>query len=217
MKRSIATLTATGLALAVALAPASGKPKAAAGGNAVTEVDVRVCLGVAGGGPQDQIAACTKLINSGKIHKGKESDFYASRAAAYYAGGQLELAENDFTTAINQEKRPQFFFQRALVLMALSKVDKARADFDQVITLTPDFAPAYLMRGLASYQDGNFKAALSDFNAAAQRRPMYYQAIFARGAAKLRLDDDSGTDDLKEARGMSGRVDEELQAMGVVP
>ena len=207
---------AIAVALTATLAPASAKSKATAG-TTVTDVDVRTCLGVTGGGPQEQIAACTKLLNSGKIHKGKESDFYASRGAAYYTTGQMQPAEADFTTAIGQERKPQFFFQRALVFMAQSKVDKGRADFDQVIALTPDFAPAYLMRGLVSYQDGDFKAALADFTAASQHRQMYYQAIFARGAAKLKLGDDSGADDLKEARGMSGHVDEELQGMGVVP
>lgn len=214
--KSYLSVAAASLALAAAITPASAKSKPAAG-TAVTEVDVRTCLGVTGGGAQEQIAACTKLINSGKIHKGKESDFYASRGAAYYTAGQLDPAEADFTTAINQEKKPQFLFQRALVFMAQNKVDKGRADFDQVIALTPEFAPAYMMRGLASYQDGDFKAALTDFTAATQRRQMYYQAIFARGAAKLKLGDDSGNDDLKEARGMSNRVDEELQGMGVVP
>lgn len=217
MKRQFATIAAATLVLATALAPASAKSKAGAGGPAVTEVDVRTCLGVTGGGPDEQIAACTKLLSSGKIHKGKESDFYASRGAAYYATGKLEPAEADFTTAINQEKKPQFLFQRAMVLMAQNKVAKARADFDQVVALTPDFAPVYLMRGLVSYQDGDYKAALTDFTAATQRKQMYYQAIFARGAAKLRLGDDSGNGDLKEARGMSAHVDDELQALGVAP
>ena len=195
-------------------AAAQAKPQ---GTGALTAVDVQACLGVSGASPDDQIAACTKIIGSGKIHKGKESDFYGFRGAAYYATRKFDEAEADFDTAIAHERKPEFFFQRALVRMAQDKRDKAREDFAQVVALRPDFAPVYLMRGVASYQDGDYKAALADFDAATQRRQMYYQAIFAKGAAKLRLGDLGGNDDLKQARGMSAHADDEMQALGVTP
>jgi tetratricopeptide (TPR) repeat protein len=214
MRIGLAAL-AVGLA-AVATLPVAAKTKST-GGTTVTELDVRTCLGVTGAAAQDQIAACTKLLKSGKIHKGKESDFYASRGAAYYAARQLEQAQADFTAAINQERKPEFLLQRAMIYMALNKKDSGYADFAAVIALRPTFAPAYLMRGVARFQDEDYKAAAADFETATKHRQMYYQAIFARGVAKLRLGDEGGQDDLKEARALSAHVDNEVQALGISP
>jgi tetratricopeptide (TPR) repeat protein len=87
----------------------------------------------------------------------------------------------------------------------------------QAIKLKPDFAPAYLMRGLVSFQAGDHKDALTFFDEAVKRVPTYYQALYARGVAKKKIGDDSGGDkDIKDARGMRPKVDEEMKKFGVV-
>ena len=216
--RLIANAAAALALVALLAAPALAKPAARPAGTAVTAEDVRVCLGASGSTPQEQIPVCTKIINSGKIHHPHESDFYATRGAAYSALKQLDAALADFNKALTFEQKGEFYFQRALVLLAKNDIEKAKADLAMVIQLDPKFPPVYFIRGLVGYQAADYKAAIADFDAAIQHNPTYYQAIFARGAAKIRAGDNSGgQDDLKQARGMSAHVDDDLQKLGVVP
>jgi tetratricopeptide (TPR) repeat protein len=88
---------------------------------------------------------------------------------------------------------------------------------DKAIKLKPNFAPGYLMRGLAAFQAGDYKDSLTFFDDAVKRVPTYYQALYARGVAKKKTGDDSGGDkDIKDARGMRPKVDEEMKKFGVV-
>jgi len=212
---SAALLIAAGFTAGPALAKRTAPARS---GIVVTQQDVRTCIGVNGSSAAEQIIACTKIINSGKIHHPHEGDYYATRGAAYYATKQFDTALADYNKALSFEQKGEFYFQRALILMAMSEVEKAKADFAEVVKLRPDFAPTYFMRGLISYQAADYKAAIEDFDIAVRRNPTYYQAIFARGAAKTRLGDDSGgNDDLKQARGIGAHVDDDMKTFGVVP
>ena len=46
--------------------------------------------------------------------------------------------------------------------MRLRQIDAAVEDFDQAILHNPDYAQAYLSRGTAHYNMGNFELALKD-------------------------------------------------------
>ena len=215
-------LASTSLALmllgALTAGPGLAKQTARPSSTTVTLDDVRVCKGLSGSSPQEQIPACTKIINSGKIHHPHEGDYYATRGAAYYTSKQYYAALADYSKALTFEQKPEFYFQRALVLLAKNQIDKAKADLAEVARIKPYFPPTYFIRGLIYYHAADYKNALDDFNAAVQRNPSYYQAIFARGAAKSRLGDNSGSeDDLKQARGMRAHLDDDMQKLGVVP
>lgn len=54
-------------------------------GVTVTEQDVLTCNGSNGSTSAQQVAACTKLLGSGKIKHPHEGDFYAMRAAAFFS------------------------------------------------------------------------------------------------------------------------------------
>jgi tetratricopeptide (TPR) repeat protein len=221
MSKASLLIGALTLLLALGVTPALAKkqkPTPKTSSSTITESDVRVCIGSDGSAPDEQIPACTKIINSGKIHSPHEGDYYATRGAAYVAIKQFDAALADYDKALTYQKKGEFYFQRSLVLMAKNRPDKAKADLAQVIVLNPEFAPAYFTRGLINYQGSDFKGALADFDAATQRKPLYYKAIFARGAAKMKLGDDSGgKEDLKQARGLSAHIDDEMKTMGVVP
>ena len=208
-----------GFAAAVALAPSvsTAAPKAAKGGQ-LTEQDVRTCMGVDGSDHAAQIQACTKVINSGKVKAEFLGDYYATRGAAYLSSKQPDKALADFNKALTIRPAPEFYLQRGLVHMTKGNWDLAKTDLGQAIKLKPDFAPAYLMRGLASYQAGDYKEALTFFDDAVKRVPTYYQALYARGVAKKKTGDDSGGDkDIKDARGMRPKVDDEMKKFGVAP
>jgi tetratricopeptide (TPR) repeat protein len=195
------------LALAAGVAEAKGV--------VVTERDVLACNGTSGSGPEEQVVACTKLLNSGKIKHPHESDFYAMRAGAYFVLKRHSEALADLNKALTFQASPEIYFQRALVYMAMENTDGAKADLAQVIKLKPDFAPSYFMRGLIAYDAGEYSEAVKDFDAAVQRLPTYYQAIYARGVAKTKAGDASGGEkDVKDARGMSQHVESDMEKLG---
>jgi tetratricopeptide (TPR) repeat protein len=218
MRRTTLLALAT-LALLPTTLDAKEKTKAAAGGKQISMMDVRVCMGLdAGSKPQDQIPACTKVINSGKVKNPYPGDYYATRAAAYFATNELDKALADLNKALTYRQAPEFYFQRGLLHMAMSKIAEAKTDFTQVMKLKPEYTPSYLMRGIVAYNEAEYAPALADFDTAVQRNPTYYQALFARGATKKRMGDERGGEkDIAQARGMSDRVDVMLAGMGLKP
>lgn len=193
----------------------AGPAKAGKTGD-VTQQDVRTCMGVNGAEPADQIKACTKIIGSGKVKAPHLGDYYATRAAAYLASRQPAKAVADLDKALSIRQAPEFYVQRGLAHMTMRNWALAKADLDRAIKLKPDFAPAYMMRGLVSFQAEEYKEALTFFDDAVRRVPTYYQALYARGVAKKKTGDDSGGDkDIKDARGMRPKVDEEMKKFGI--
>ncbi len=59
--------------------------------------------------------------------------------------------------------------------------DRAIADFDQALRLSPSQATAYYGRGLAYYQKGDHDRAIADFDQALRLKPSYAKAYHARG------------------------------------
>jgi tetratricopeptide (TPR) repeat protein len=213
MKRLLAGAVAA-TAIALSLAPADAKTKAATG--ALTQTDLRKCMGVDGSSHDEQIAACTKIIKSGKVKPPHHGDYYATRGSAYFAKGDLNNALSDMNTAIGIRKAAEFSFQRGLIHMARKNLESAKADMADVIKLKPAFAPAYFMTGLIAYTSADYQDALTNFDSAVQRRPTYFQAIYARGATKKKLGDESGAKkDVAEAVGMSPKVQEEMEKLGL--
>lgn len=184
----------------------------------VTEQDLRICMGFAGASPGDQVPVCTKILQSGKVKAPHHADYHAYRAGAYLALKKSAAALDDMNKAIAVLDKPEFRFQRALVHMARGSMDEALVDLDTVVRLKADFAPAYFMRGAIAFRRNDFKLAEREFDDAVERLPTYYQAIYARGVAKSRSGDASGGEaDMKTARGMSGRVAEDLALMDIRP
>lgn len=184
----------------------------------VTEQDLRICMGFAGASPADQVPVCTKILQSGKVKPPHQADYLAYRAGAYLALKKSAAALDDLNKAIAVLDKPEFRFQRALVYMARGTMDEALGDLDTVVRLKSDFAPAYFMRGAIAFRRSDFKLAEKEFDAAAIKLPSYYQAIYARGVARARTGDSSGGEaDMKTARGMSSRVEQDLALMDIKP
>lgn len=205
-------LAVTALATVAVAKPKPAKP------SPLTQNDIRVCMGVDGSTPGEQIVACTKIINSGKVKHPHTADYYATRGAAHFAKREFEKAMADLNKALAIREAPEFYMQRGTLHMAMKDIGKAKADFDQVMKLKPEFAPAFLMRGLVSYEAGEYPEALKHFDAAVQRIPTYYQALFARGVAKLRTGDEGGgKKDMADARAMHPQIEKEMEKFGIAP
>src|SRR5262245_48984964 len=83
-----------------ALDAPSAPPVSTAPATGITEIDVRTCLGVDGSKPRDQVKMCTKILASGKVKPPLTADYYATRAAAYFALDQMTPALADMGKAI---------------------------------------------------------------------------------------------------------------------
>ena len=218
MKRILSsTLVFAGLLLSPTAVDAKQKAKPATG-TSITANDLRNCMGLNTTTPDEQIAVCTKIINSGKVKPPHHGDYYATRGSAYFAKGDVEKAMADFNKAIGIRQAPEFYFERGLLNTSIREWDAAKSDLDHVLKLKPAFAPAYLARGIVSYRMADFQEALSYFDGAVQRSPTFYKGLFARGVTKKKLGNDAGGEkDIADARGMSPKVDEDLAKLGVKP
>lgn len=212
-------LAGAALAMAVSLALAAEKPKAKASTgspNQITASELRTCLGLDNSSPDEQIAICTKVLKSGKVKPPHHSDYYATRAAAHLAKGDMKNAMADINTALEIRKAPEFYFQRGLINLAIREWDQSKSDFEKVISLKQTFTPAYFMRGLVSYQMADFQEAQGYFDRALQLTPTHYQSLYARGVIKVRLGDErGGKKDMADARGMSSRVEKDMAAFDI--
>ncbi len=65
--------------------------------------------------------------------------------------------------------------------MGTGDLDRAIADFDQAISLTPNSAAPYNSRGIAEAAKNDFDGALADFNQAIRLSPRYALAFNNRG------------------------------------
>jgi tetratricopeptide (TPR) repeat protein len=218
MRRLLAAVALGGLVFALGVAEAKEKPKAkaAGSGSALTLMDVNSCLGLNNSTPAEQVAACTKVLSSGKVKKGFDGEYYAARAAAYTMMREYEKALADLNKALETRQTTEIYFQRAILYAGLGNSEPAMKDFDQVLKMKPGFAAAHLMRGTLSYRGGDYAAALADFDAAVKSSPKYAQALYARGLAKKKAGDESGGEkDLKEARGISANVEADVKKIGL--
>ncbi len=185
-------------------------------GGALTEQDLRACMGLGGVDAAGQVAVCTRILNSGRVRHPHQSDYHAWRAGAYLALKQTKPALADLDKAIALQDKPSYRFQRALVHMARASLEPANKDLDAVVKATPDFAPAYFMRGAIAYRQAAYPLAVSSFDIAATKLPTYYQAIYARGLARMKTGEtEAGTKDLETARGMSDHVERDMAALGL--
>lgn len=214
----IVSIVAAVLAAGDAGAKSKAKPKTSAGPVKVTENDIRICMGVDGSTPPQQVEACSKILATGKIKHPYEGDYYATRAAAFFAMNLLDQALADLNKALAVRKAPEFYFQRALVYLARQEAESSKQDLAEVMKLKPEFAPTYLLRGVISYNEARYEEAVGYFDSAVKRTPTYYQALFARGVAKKKTgEESSGNKDIADARGMSPKVDDDLKKFGLTP
>jgi tetratricopeptide (TPR) repeat protein len=133
--------------------------------------------------PNDRIAACTRLLDSGR----KDTDIgtiYNVRAQAWYIKGNFDNAIADYKAAINHSPNMSSalqglgngYFRKADFVLSIKaysdalNIDKASADL-------------YNNRGLAQLNIGEFGSAVRDFGEAIKINPKFVSAYNNRGIA----------------------------------
>jgi tetratricopeptide (TPR) repeat protein len=149
-----------------------------------------------------QVAACTRLIDGGRLQPDDLAQAYQLRGKARAISGDNLGALPDYSEAIRlRPVYPEAFYNRGTALNELRRYDEAVADFTRAIAQRPGYANAHLNRGNAHIHSGRLPEAIADYEAAIRLDPNMREAWNNRGVAHRRLGNVSEADrDQAEAR-----------------
>ena len=131
--------------------------------------DLASCTAAEG---RDSAAACTRVMNSGRLPDAQDYIGYFNRGSSYERAGDFEKALADFDKVI--KLRPSFargYHARGLVQDDLGATVKALADLDRAIELDPKDWSAYVSRSTVRREKDDFNGALADLRKAAALDP----------------------------------------------
>jgi tetratricopeptide (TPR) repeat protein len=146
-----------------------------------TAVDPQTCFEETG---EAAIAACTRLIESGKFDGNTLAVIYFDRGVTLYNIREYDRAIQDYDQAL--ELNPQFaqaVFSRGNALGEKGQFDRAIQDYGQAIKLNPNYAIAFNNLGYVWDEMHDFDRAIEDYDRAIDLNPQYAQAFNNRGMA----------------------------------
>jgi tetratricopeptide (TPR) repeat protein len=115
-----------------------------------------------------------------------------SRADDALRRGQHEEAVERYTIAIESGRLPEdslvaAYLHHAFAYRALGHHDKAMADYDALVSMTPSSSAGYNARGIAHKHRGEYEHALENFNEALRLNPNEPFILQNRAGAYLEL------------------------------
>jgi tetratricopeptide (TPR) repeat protein len=163
---------------------------------------------------REGIAACDRVIASGKIGGSRLAFAYYNRGLGRLETGEYDRAIADFDAAIRLDPASASTFNnRGSAWYAKGDPDRAIADFDKAIQLDPDYAFAYNNRGEVWKDKGDFNRAIADYGKAIGLNPSYTAAYTNRALAYERIGDLTGAaQDFRAALAMSARYSDGQRA-----
>ena len=124
---------------------------------------------------------------------------YTGRASAYYMLGDIPKAMNDANTALQKDAgSSKAHFVLGNCYNDLNKLDEASREYNKCIELNGNEADFYFKRAIVSGKKQDFKSCLNDLTVCLQLNPLYYEAYYWRGVAKVNLNQNP-CEDLKIA------------------
>ena len=100
------------------------------------------------------------------------AQYYQRRAAVYENNGNYDLALQDCNMAIQVDSSDAGgFLCRSRIYRAIDRLQDAKKDLDQALTLDPRFAVAYRARALVELYSGNTARAINDLHKAVELEP----------------------------------------------
>src|ERR1700733_12513393 len=133
------------------------------------------------GGFPERIQACTSLLASGSLKGSDIPDAYYRRGSAYTETKQYQLAMSDFDRAIAiSPNRGDFYDDGAVLGADLGNNDRAMQDLVKAIWLKPDFARAFMNRGMVLGIMNRLNESVVALSTAIQLDPTLRQAFESR-------------------------------------
>lgn len=118
---------------------------------------------------------------------------YYSRGMAYVSINDAQSAYDDFTKAIElSPTKAEAYYQRGL-LFAIRDDATAIQDFNQALTIDPNYEHVLLSRGLSYSRLGDYQQARDDYTKSIALKPQQTEAYCQRSYVKYRLYDFEGS------------------------
>jgi Tfp pilus assembly protein PilF len=134
--------------------------------------------------PEQSIAGCSTLIQSGQESDANLSKAFDSRGLAYMHKRDYDRALQDYDQAIHLDPRSATaIYNRGLTYRLKGDYGHAISDYDQALELTPTDADSFYGRGLSYAQQGNYDRAVQDYSQALRINPGMAHVFHLRSIA----------------------------------
>ncbi|MCB2190429.1 MAG: tetratricopeptide repeat protein [Deltaproteobacteria bacterium] len=142
----------------------------------------------------------SKAIDSGGLSLDNLSRAYVARGISYQGMGKLKEAVRDQAKALEAApSSPTAHYHLANALKDINKTTEAIIALNQAVTLKPNYAKAYLLRGRIWMQRGDYALAEKNFGKCISYDSSVSEAFLQRGQARRKLGDlDGAMADFKE-------------------
>jgi tetratricopeptide (TPR) repeat protein len=182
---------------------------------ALTKLEI-ACAGSAGATIEQRIAACTKIIASGRGTAHDRAVAFNNRGGAFYYKGQVERAMADYEQAITLDPfYAHAYNNRCWSGAVLGRTEQAAADCSKVLKLY-NVANTFENRGFIHLKRGEFDLAIADYEAGLRLDPPNKaDFLYGRGLAKSKKGDASGTADIAAAKAIDPHIAENFAKYGV--
>jgi tetratricopeptide (TPR) repeat protein len=145
--------------------------------------DEEACIRNAG---DESVAACTRLINSGKYSGNTLGTWYSNRGISRLDMREYDRAIEDFDQALRFY--PNHFVtthRRGDAYKGKGDDARAKRDYEeanrQASRFQPKTASDYYRRGDFYYYQGDYNRAVADYNETMKRDPKHVWGVFSRG------------------------------------
>ena len=145
---------------------------------------------------------------------------YEHRGEAYFALGMYREAVADATQAMTlrpEEVDPDLLLLRGRAHAGDKKLNPALEDLNKAIEAKPDFADAYVERGIVFIQARRFDDAIGDSNRAIELNAQNAKAYAMRASAKLEAVGNAGDDIAANAEANEDALKDVSQALQLAP
>lgn len=136
------------------------------------------------------------------IEDGLTSQQYYEQGIEFFDKGQLRKSEAYLTKSIELERRtPLPFYSRAHLKAATGRKQEALEDYNEALTLEPNFYEALENRGAIKDELGDYEGAIADYSRSLELNPKSSISYLNRGNSKYRKGDRKGAcDDWTKAK-----------------
>jgi len=199
----------------VAIALAAGALQFAAPALAQSKLDI-ACAGSAGATIEQRIAACDKIIKSGRGTPHERAVAFNYRGGALYYSGKPERAMEDYDQAIKLD--PYYahaYNNRCWSGAVLGRTEQAAADCSKVLKLN-NVANTFENLGFIYLKRGEFDRAIAEYEAGLRLDPPNKaDFLYGRGLAKTKKGNASGAADIEAAKAIKPAIAEDFAKYGL--
>lgn len=158
--------------------------------NASAVDDLQTCKTASG---DEAIAACSRLIESGKVSSELRAEIYDKRGVAFYLREQYSRAISDYNEAIRlAPKNATFWSHRGYAFQRDRQYERALSDFSENIRINPTPYNYNSRCRLRMNFGRELRQALADCNTADGLKSNDYNILFSRGEVQIKLGNYAG-------------------------